>query len=34
MIKVENGGVTEKSAILDEDVYLKDYKREGNQADE
>jgi len=27
MIKVENGGVTEKSAILDEDVYLKDYKR-------
>jgi len=27
MIKVENGGVTEKSVILDEDVYLKDYKR-------
>ena len=26
MIKVENGGVTEKSAILDGDVYLKGYK--------
>lgn len=26
MIKVENGGVTEKSATLEEDVYLKGYK--------